>query len=46
VGGGEEGLEEAGDDQHRDGAGEETDGLAAGEGEGFAATQHTGEEKA
>jgi hypothetical protein len=46
VGGGEEGLEQAGDDEQRDGAGEEADGFAAGEREGVATTEHAGEEQA
>ena len=46
VGGGEEGLEEAGDDQQGDGSGEQSDGFAAGEGECVAAAQHAGEEQA
>ena len=36
----------AGDDQHGDGAGEQADGFAAGEGKRVAAAEHSGEEKA
>ena len=43
--GGEEGFEDAGDDQHGNCAGEEADGLAAGEGESVATTKHAREEK-
>lgn len=46
MGGREEGFEETSDGEEGDGAGEEADGLVAGEGEGVAAAEHAGEEKA
>lgn len=46
MGGGEEGFEDAGDDEHGDVAGEEADGFGAGEGERVAAAEHSGEEQA
>ena len=44
--GGEEGFEDAGDDQHGDGSREEADGFATGEGERVATAEHAGEEEA
>ena len=46
MGGREKGFEDSGDDQQGDGSGEEPDGFGAGEGEGVAAAEHAGEEKA
>jgi len=46
VGGREEGFEAAGDDEQRDGAGDELDGFGAGEGKGVAAAEHAGKQNA
>lgn len=46
MGGREEGFEAAGDDEERDGAGDELDGFGAGEGKGVAAAEYAGKQDA
>ena len=46
MGGRQKRFQDSGDDKHRDGAGEQTDGFISGEGKGVAAAEHSGEEKA
>ena len=46
MGGGQEGLEDAGDHQHRDSTREQADGFAAGKDKRVATAKHAGEEEA